>query len=271
MRTRIGMVCVIALVSACAHSPRIVFPAGVGIPVPDGLQIWWDATNACKGAQTFSAEIGVSGRVAGDRQRATLQGAMTRKREIYMLAVAPVGGAIFKLVGRTERAVLTMPRDKRVVVAPAADIVEALIGIRLTPDDWLDVLSGCVSAAHPDDATRFNDVMTMTLERNGGRLRLDKDGAGWRIVAGERPGLLVEYPQFLGRWPSAVTLSSRAGAPVEVSLNMSISQHSVNGDLPPNTFVADVPQDFKPMTLAELRAMGPLGVSAPAASPADRR
>lgn len=271
MRVRLGLVSVFALSVACGR-PHIVFPVGAGVPVPDSLQVWWTATDACKNAQTFSAEIHVDGHVAEEKlRRVTLQGAMTRKREIRLLAVAPAGAPIFTLAGTDARAVLTMPHDKRVVIAPAADIMEALIGVRLTPDDWLDVLSGCVSSAHPDSATRINDVMIMALERDGGRLRLDKDGAGWRIVAGERPNLLVEYEQFLGRWPSAVKLSSRAGAPVEVSLNMSISQQFVNTDLPARTFVADVPPDYRATSLAELRAMGPLGSGEPLPAPQGRR
>ena len=245
--------------AACGR-PHVVFPAGVGEPVPDTLQVWWAATDACKGAQSLSAELRGHGEVANERLgRFILHSAMTRKGEIRLEAIAPAGPAIFILAGRAERATLTMPREQRVLVAPAAAIVEALIGLKLAPDDWLDILSGCVSSAHPGEGVRVNNVMIMPLERNAGRLRLDREGSGWKIVAGERGSLLVEYGAFLGRWPSVVQLTSRPGAPVNVSVNMAISQVNVNTDLPAATFVPNASVNYQPMSLAELRAMGPLG------------
>jgi len=259
VRQRIGLVCTLLLIAACAR-PRVVFPAGVGEPVADTLQVWSAATDACKGAQSFNAEIHGKGDVADQGLgHFTLHGAMTRKGEIRLEAVAPAGPAIFIVAGRTERATLTMPREQRVVVAPAADIVEALIGLKLAPDDWLDILSGCISSMHPGEGLRFKDVMIVPLERNAGRLRLDRNGVGWRIVAGERGSLLVEYEEFLGRWPSVVQLTSRPGAPVNVRVNITISQVNVNTDLPAAAFVPNVPATYTPMSLGELRAMGPLG------------
>jgi hypothetical protein len=249
-----------ALAVACASAPRIVFPAGAGVPEPNGLQLWWDATQGCKGAQTFSAELRLNGKVGTEKLRSvTLHAGMTRKGEIALDAVSPFGSAIFKLAGTAKTATLTLPHDKRVLVAPAADIVEALIGVRLTPDDWLDVLSGCVTSAHPADTTRVGDVLIMQIERSGGRLRLDRDGAGWRIVAGERRDLLIEYRQFDGRWPSIAQLSSPPGAAVSVALNMTISQIFVNTDLPTRAFEPPASDGFQPMSLAELRSIGPLG------------
>lgn len=271
MRTRIGLACVIALMSACA-SPRVVFPTGAGAPVPDVLDVWWKATEACKGAQTFSAELQVNGRVGDEPlRRVILHGAMTRQRDIRLEAVAPAGRAIFILAGRAGSATLTLPGEKRVVVAPAVDIVEALIGIRLSPDDWLDVLSGCVSGGKPDTGERIGDVTIVNLERSGGRLRLDRQGAAWQITAGERPDLLVEYRQFLGRWPSEAVLTSRPAARVAVNLNMAISQVFVNNPLPAGTFDAPASTGFQPMSLQKLRELGPLGAREPVAAPGDRR
>ncbi len=229
------------------------------MPVPDAVELWSTATEACKGAQTFSAEIRVSGSVGAERlRRVTLQGAMTRNGEIKLLAVAPAGPPIFNLAGRADRATLTLPRDRRVLVAPAADIVEALIGLRLTPADWLDLLSGCVSAKTPLDGVLIDGATIISLKDGGGRVRLRKDGTSWRIVAGERPDLLVEYLQFLGRWPSIARISSRSGAAVAVSLEMTIGQVFVNAPLAPRVFAPDTAPGLSPMTLAELRALGPM-------------
>lgn len=232
------------------------------MPVPDALQLWWTATEACKGAQTFSAEIKVSGSVGSEHlRRVTLQGAMTRNGEIKLLAVAPAGPPIFNLAGRAEQATLTLPRDRRVLVAPAVDIVEALIGLRLTPADWLDLLSGCVTAKTPVDGVLIGGATIISLKDAGGRVRLRKDGTSWRIVAGERPEVLVEYLEFQGRWPSVARLSSRGGAAVAVSLEMAIGQVFVNAPLAPRVFAPDTAPGLSPMTLDELRALGPMGGS----------
>ncbi len=226
------------------------------------MQIWWTATQACKGAQTFSAEIQLNGNVGGEKlRRVTLQGAMTRNGEINLLAVAPMGPPIFNLAGRAERATLTLPHDKRVLVAPAPDIVEALIGLRLTPADWLDVLSGCVTGRPASDGVRIGKALIVTLQSGGGRERLDNDGTTWHVVAGERPDLLIEYQQFDGRWPNIAKLSSRPGAAVNVVLNMTISQIFVNTPLEARVFAPPSTVGFQPMTIEELRSIGPLGAA----------
>ena len=259
MKARVALACLLLAAGACARA-RVVFPTGPAEPVPDALQLWWSATQACKGAQTFSAEIQANGNVGSEKlRRVTLHGAMTRNGEIALLAVAPVGPAVFNLAGRADRATLTLPRERRVLVAPAADIVEALIGLHLAPDDWLDVLSGCVTGKPPDTGVRINGVTILSLKAGAGRLRLDQDGAAWRIVAGERSDLLVEYPQFDGRWPRVAKLTTRPGAAVSVLLNMAIGQIFVNTTIPKAAFEAPVSTGFQPMTLDELRAIGPLG------------
>jgi len=242
------------------------------VPVPDAVRLWSEATEACTGAQTFSAEIRVSGSVGAERlRRVTLQGAMTRNGEIKLLAVAPAGPPIFNLAGRADRATLTLPRDRRILVAPAADIVDALIGLRLTPADWLDLLSGCVTAKRAVDGVLINGATIISLEDAGGRVRLEKDGASWRTVAGERPDLLVEYPEFLGRWPSVARLSSRGGAAVVVRLELAIGQVFVNSPLAPRVFAPDTATGLSPMTLDELRALGPMGGSHSGAEPPGER
>ncbi len=203
-------------------------------------------------------------------RRATLQGAMTRNGEIALLAVAPAGPPIFNLAGRAERATLTLPHDRRVLVAPAVDIVEALIGLRLAPADWLDLLSGCVAGAAGETGTRVNGATIITLGGSAGRVRVEQAGATWQIIAGERPDLLVEYPQFLGRWPSAAKLTSHPGAAIHVVLNMTIGQIFVNTPLQARLFAPVVAADYRPMTLDELRASGPLGAGGSATQTAGR-
>lgn len=271
MRVQWLLIGALATSVACA-SPRIAFPTGPAEPAPDAVDAWTVASEACRGAQLFSAELRVSGRVADEPLgRGTLQGAVTRGGEIKLLAVAPAGPPIFDLAGRAERATLKLPREKRVLVAPAADIVEALIGLPLTPADLVELLAGCVAAGPATDGTRVKNDRFVTLLGGAARARLRQDGATWRITAGERANVLVEYVQFQGRWPSVARLSSRSGAAVRVALEMTINQIAVNTTLPARTFVADVPSDYTPMTIDELRTIGPLGAGRSGGSPQGAR
>lgn len=258
-RSRVSFVAAAIAAVACAQ-PRIVFPTGVPTPTAEALAQWTAATEACGGARVFTAEITADGLVGTERLRqVVLQGAMTRGGELRLLAVAPAGPPIFILAGRDERATLTLPRERRVLVAPAADIVAALIGLRLTAMDWLSVMSGCVAPAAAAEGGVIGGVTIVRLADGTTRVRLDKDGRDWRLTAGQRADLLVEYREFQGRWPRALQVSTPAQAPVAVGLSMSISQVNVNIDLSPRAFALDVPADYRPMTLDELRAMGPLG------------
>jgi hypothetical protein len=245
---------------ACASAtPRIVIPVGDGVPEPEALTYWWDATNACRTVQSFSAELTVNGRIGAEKlRRVTLQGGMTRRGGIRLVAVAPIGAPVFVLAGDTDAATLVLPRDRRVLTAPAADIVEALIGLRLTPGDWMDVLAGCVSAEKPQVGSRVGDAVVVSSER-GRRVMLREDGARWRVVAGEREGAVVDYPAFGGTWPASVHVVSGADAAVKIDLTMGIGQIFANTDLPDATFAPPASAGFAPMTLAELRAIGPLG------------
>lgn len=276
--------------AACAPAPLVTFPAGAVTPTPEAAAIWQATTAACRSAANYSAEIVINGRVGSEKlRRVTLQGAMTRDGRIRLLAVAPIGGPIFLLAGRAERATLTLPHDHRVLVAPVADIVNALIGLKFAPADWVDVLSGCVGGAQDAGAeapaytrpagaeapayTRPAGAEAPAYRASGGevggdivmslgpqaRALLRKSGAEWRVLAGERPEAHVEYRAFLGRWPSDLRLTSSASADVPIDVRMAIGQIFVNTELQDRAFVAEVPADFMPMTLAELRAIGPLG------------
>lgn len=232
-------------------------------PTPEAAAIWQSTTAACRSAANYSAEIVLDGRVGTEKlRRVTLQGLMTRDGRIRLIAVSPVGvgGPIFALAGRAERATLTLPRDRRVLVAPVADIVDALIGVRFAPEDWVDVLTACVASAPNAAGGALGKDIVVTLD-GGRRALLKREGADWHVALGERADALVEYRAYLGRWPSLARLTSPASAAVPINVNLTIGQVFVNNPVQDRAFLADVPPDFLPMTLAELRAIGPLGES----------
>lgn len=248
----------IAAAVGCAPAPRVTFPTGVVTPTPEALAIWQTTTAACRAAANYSAEIVIDGRVGAEKLgRVTLQGAMTRDGRIRLIAVAPIGGPIFILAGRAERATLTLPREHRVLVAPVADIVNALIGLRFAPADWVDVLSGCVAAATSPSGGQTGTDLVVSM--GNARAMLRKMGADWRVLMGERPEAVIEYRAYEGRWPSVARITSAMVTDVPIDVGLAIGQIFVNNEIPDRAFVADVPSDLTPMTLAELRAIGPLG------------
>ena len=172
------------------------------------------------------------------------------------------------------RATLLLPRDRRVLQGAAPeDILNALIGVPLGPDDLRAVLSGCVKAnATPKSGREFGpDWMSVDLD-SGGTVylqRVNGQPAAWRVVAGRYGGLEIEYPEFAGEQPARIVIRSElvpgvAGgidrAAGNVALTIGLSQVEVNGDLPRDQLVAvKVPPGMEPITLAQLRDAGPLG------------
>lgn len=241
---------------SCAAGP-VTLPTA-GAPEPDAAILHAAATDACRGARTFSAEWRVNGEVGAERlRRVTLQGAMTRDGRISLRAVAPVGPPIFVMAGTAAHAVLVLPRDRQYVDATAADIIEALIGLHLSPADWVDLVSGCGVTGTPGAAVRVGRDVVLAV--GDGRARLRREGATWRLIAAERGDARVDYLQFAGRWPSLARVLSRPGAVVTLRLDVAIGQIFVNTDLPARAFEPPATTDMTPMSLAALRAAGPLG------------
>jgi hypothetical protein len=189
-------------------------------------------------------------------------------------ALAPFGSPAFILVADESRGTLLLPRDHRILqnVAPE-DILNALIGVPLGPDDLRAVLSGCVKAnAMPKSGRELGpDWMSIDLDPRGTLYlhRVQGPPATWRVVAGRYSDLEIEYPQFAGEQPVQIVIRSELVAGVagsidravrNVDLTIGVSQVEVNGDLPRDQLVAvKIPPGLQPITLAQLRDAGPLG------------
>ena len=222
---------------------------------------------------TLQGELSLSGKAG----RQTLRGralAGFAPGALRLEALAPFGSPAFILVADGSRGTLLLPRDRRILqdVAPE-DILNALIGVPLGPDDLRAVLSGCVKAnAMPKSGREFGpDWMSVDLD-SGGTVylqRVNGQPAAWRVVAGRYGGLEIEYPEFAGEQPARIVIRSElvpgvAGsidrAVGNVALTIGLSQVEVNGDLPRDQLVAvKVPPGMEPITLAQLRDAGPLG------------
>jgi len=255
---------VVAAASACAVKSYAT-PAGPGVPFAEAHLLWNDVTERCRATRVFVAEIRVTGWVGSPSQRIapTLHGALTRTDDIYLEIPAP-GGPVVQMAGERGRSTFVLPRDRRALEASTVDIVDALIGLRWSAVDLLNVLTGCVDDA-PAEVTgvRYgngaaNDQVAIDV-RGGARAYLGRVHGAWQVKAASRDGMLVEYLARDGAYPSEVRVSVAAGQPEDItrlSLLFRLGQVQANIDKPPFTLV--VPASYVPMTIADLRALRPL-------------
>lgn len=204
----------------------------------------------------MQAELGLSGRAAGQRMRGRVLSGFA-PGALRLEGVAPFGSPVFILVADGLRGTLLLSRERRVVQdAPPEEILNALVGIRLGPDDLRALLTGCVkAAAEPTSARAYGaDWLAVDLAE-GGTIYVRRIGNAWRIVAGRVGGLEVDYAAFEGARPSQVVVRG-----ADLNLALALNQVELNGDLPRDALVAlKIPEGVAPLSLDQLRKAGPLG------------
>ena len=246
----------LVLAPACA-SHVFTPPTGPGEPFPEAATAWSEATHACRQASTYAATIRVHGHVGQESLGATIIGLVTAADQISLSAPVMFGSPAFVLGGTLDTATLWLPRNKRVVTARADDIVEALTGLRLSPNALLAMLSGCVATADTVTASALYGPLG-AITTDGGRAFLERQDGRWRITRGITNGLIIEYSDLRGDWPRAVRVSSETARTPVVSLSMTMEQIDVNLPHSAKDFVVKPSPDAEPMSLEDLRAAGPL-------------
>ncbi len=224
-----------------------------------------DVTAACRTVRTLAAEMRLSGRAGGARVRGRVLVGLSRPSAVRLEGLTPFGPPGFIFVAQADRTTLLLPRDSRVLIgAPAADIVHALAGVSLSPDDLRHVLSGCVpDTVRPVRGRRYGNDESVIEMADGGAIYLRLVDDVQRIVAVRRAGLLSEYDDLTGRIPGRIRLTSVSPTTAAVALTMTLSQVRINTTLEPAVFTLDIPSGAMPLTLDELRAIGPLRHAAP--------
>jgi len=243
---------------ACA---RAVFapPAGPGTNAPDGPAAWTEATEPCRSAASYMAAIRLSGRAGGARLwPVTIDTAVLADQSIYLGATA-AGHGVFVLAGSAGRATLWLRREQRTVAATPAEILDAVVGVALSPRDLLAILSGCgVTPAAVTSAERHGALLTVHLA--GTRVHLARRGGRWRIKAAETSSFVVEYadhedplPRELWIWPA-----TRSTSDPSASLHLKVEDPQLDGDVPMTVFrVPAGAAGATPMTLDELKSGAP--------------
>jgi len=249
---------VVALTAGCA-ARLVSLPTDPGAPLPDFTQIHRQASSACSGVRTLTAELGLSGRAGGRAVRGRAIVGFERPASIRLEGVAPFGPPAFVLAGTGATATLVLPRDNRVLRnARADDILGALTGVALSPADLLAVFTGCVTAMPVASAGRLHRNGWASIDLGGdATVFLERVALGWQPRAARRPGWQIEYPEWQGAFPATVRLRS-LDPQVNVDLSAAVSQLEANITVDPAAFKVDVPREALSLTLDELRDVGPL-------------
>ena len=260
-----GPVKSVAVVTAClalcaCAAPRLNLPTDPGVPFPDAAAVYVQLSAACTGANTLTAELGLSGRAGQQKLRGRALAGFARPDAMRLEGVAPFGAPAFILASRGRTAILLLPRDDRVLRgAQAEEILGALTGIALAPADLHAILTGCVVPAPKPLEGRLHGNTWASIPLQGGAVvYLQRVGGMWQIRAARRAGWEIEYDRWSGGFPRFVRFRS-AGAPnITVDLTADITQLETNAKLDPAAFTVDVPSGAAPITLDELRETGPL-------------
>lgn len=251
LRASLAAGCVVAL-AACGH-PLFRPPAGPGLPAPDAAGAWEQATKVCRGATSFVAELRVSGRVGDDRfPSLTVASGLDNTGSVYLSATYS-SQPIFLLVGAAERATLWLRRDNRAVVDAAGGILTELLGVPLSPERLLAVLTGCatrsVEIREADQRGRLLRVVTADAI-----VFLEQQQGAWRTRAAQVDGFTVQYERDGTSIPQRILIDADPGRP-RASLDVRVSQAELNGTLPPDIFTPPAAAaNAAPLTLAELRS-----------------
>ena len=206
----------------------------------------------------FTTALGLSGRVGSQSLKGTLHAGFRRPESMRLQLTAPFT-TIFVLAANDRGATLLFNRERRVVRdAHADEILAALIGIKLTPDDLQAIVTGCVVPEPRATGGRQHGNGWASIDLDGGAtLYLQRAREVWRLRAARRGDWLIEYPEWRADspFPSQVWISTPN--PVPIDLHASIDDVETNVDLTDADFTVPV-RDEAPMTLDELKESGPL-------------
>lgn len=255
------VLCGLPFVACVTH--RVTLPVGPGRPFAEFQQAFQEATASCRAIHTLTAELRLSGRAGAQRLRGRLLAGLAEPSSMRLEALAPFGPPAFILVGRSDRATLLFPKDDLVLrnERPAA-VLSALAGIALDPGDLRVALTGCGTTAVNATAGRTYAGGWVAVEADGVTLYLRKAEGTWRTLAAATKGWNLEYRQWLNGLPRQVRLmnsgDAQAGRP-GIDLNVEVVDLRTNIKLEAAAFDLEVSSSARPLTLDELRRLGPLG------------
>jgi len=235
--------------------PRVTLPVGPCAPAAVYAAAFAGATTSCRAVRSLTTNLALSGS-AGRQKLGGHVLAGFAADALRLEGVAPFGGPLFILAAESGRGTLFLPRERHVVQAAApAEILEALVGVRLSPDDLLAVLTGCVkSEATPSFGRRYGTDW-LAVELNGGATAYLRHVNGeWDVTAGVLEGLQVDYGRRVGGLPAMVGIrTSDPRRTPRVDLEVRLQSPEINAPIDRAAFGVTVPPGTSAITVQELR------------------
>ena len=255
------LTCAVAVAACAPKAPAL--PTGPGVPLPDAAALYDQATAACRGIQTYSAVLALSGRAGDTRLRGRIEAGFAKPAKAVLIGVAPFGRPLFVLTADGARGTLVLPRDERVLSdAPAEQIIDALAGVPLGADALRTAISGCglATGRASGDGRAYGDTQA-SLSVSGNTVYLRRSGTQWVLMAETNGPLTVLYSDYANGRPTTIRLRSVVDGRVASDLTLRASQVEINSPIDSTAFNPQIPEHAVPLTLEELRRAGPLGIS----------
>jgi hypothetical protein len=237
-------------------------PEGPGAPASDISTAFDQATSTCRGVSSLTAEINVSGSIAGERMRARLVTGVAKPASARLEAYA-FGQPVFIFVATDPEGTLLLTRDQRLLEHERpSQILEAIAGVPLDAAELREALLGCSTIASPEGRSLGDDWRLVASQSSDIYLHRDSRSGPWHVVAAvhhapSQPAWRAEYKDFSGNLPRDVRFVSRDSS--RFDLRLQLSQVELNPDLASAAFQVNVPSGAQRITLDELRRQGPLG------------
>ena len=248
---------------SCGRTPEVKLPSGTGSPFPQFAEAYGQATEPCRNLTGLTAVLSMSGRAGRQNLRGRIDAGLAQPDRIALEGVAPFGKPFFVLTAAGGASTLVLPRDGRYLRGAApADIIEALTGVRIAPNELLIALGGCAFyAGSVTDGRTFADGWA-AVDAGSATVWLRMIDGTWREVAAERGPLTIYYDDFANRRAQRLRLVMKPATGAGADITLRISQLELGKPLDPAVFTLAIPEGAQPLTLDELRRSGPLGAEA---------
>ena len=205
----------------------------------------------------------MTGKAGDTKLRGRIDAGFEAPDRARLEGVPPFGRPVFVLVADAGKGTLVLTRDDRVLSdAPPEQIVEALAGVALGPDDLRTVVSGCGFAeGQPASGSLITQRNTewLVLASADNTTYLKRSGGAWALAAARRGPVIVSYSNDETGRPRIVDIRAESQGRVTANIRLRLSDVDINTTLDPRTFKVELPQHPIPLTLEELRRAGPLG------------
>ena len=234
----------LSLLLASCTSPRVILPQGPGEPLADYHEVFDGAVAACRQVRTLEAMLAIRGHTGETNLRGRVRTALAEPASLRLEGLTPFGGPAFILVVGDEPATLLLSRERRVVTdASAQDFLAVLAGLELEAADFRAVMTGCVVRdPRPLGARRHANGWVGVDVAGDATLFLQQIDGEPLVVAGRRPGFVIEYGEQVRGLPRRIRLRTAPPSSVATDLTASLSQVSINVELDRRAFVAAGPR-----------------------------